>query len=59
MSEIGEVLQKKMQRLMYALTKNAARSSYSDFLEELSISDEDYEEIKAIWLDKLGVKPYV
>lgn len=52
-------LQEKMQRLMYFLTKNAARSSYSDFLEELNISDEDYREIKSIWLDKLGVKPYV
>ena len=52
-------LQKKMQALMYALTKNAARESYSDFLDYLGINDEDYEEIKKAWEEKLGVKPYI
>lgn len=56
---MNEELQKKMQRLMYYLTKNAAMQSYSEFLEELDISEEDYQEIKEIWWDKLGVKPYV
>ena len=54
-----EELQKKMQRLMYSLTKDAARSSYAEYLEELNISDEEYMKIKKVWLDKLGIKPYV
>jgi len=48
-----------MQSLMYSLTKNAARHSYREFLEGLDISDEEYEQIKQIWAEKLGVKPYV
>ena len=52
-------IQTKMQRLMYALTKKAAMQSYSYFLTELGISDEEYEEIKSIWKDALGVEPYV
>jgi hypothetical protein len=54
-----EELQVKMQKLMYALTKNAARWSYAEFLEDLGISDEDYAAIKSEWLEKIGVKPYV
>ena len=57
--KMNEDLQKKMQTLMYFLTKNAARSSYREFLEQCGIDDHDYEEIKAIWKEKLGVKPYV
>jgi hypothetical protein len=56
---MNEYLQKKMQAIMYALTKNAARNSYSEFLEDLDIGEEDYEEIKQVWKDKLGVEPYV
>lgn len=56
---MSEHLQKKMQTLIYALTKHAARNSYSDFLEDWGISEEDYAEIKKIWEEKLGVKPYV
>lgn len=57
--EMNEDIRKKMQRLMYTLTKDAARTSYSKYLENLDITDDDYEQIKAIWLNKLGVKPYV
>jgi len=56
---MNEELQKKMQTIMYALTKNAARQSFSEFLEDWDISDEDYDEIKKVWAEKLGVKPYV
>lgn len=56
---MNEDLQKKMQTIMYALTKNAAETSYSEFLEEWGVSDEDYNEIKKVWAEKLGVKPYV
>ena len=52
-------LQEKMQTMMYALTKEAARSSYNDFKKAWGISDEDYVEIKKVWKDKLGIKPYV
>jgi len=52
-------IQEKMQSLMYHLTKEAARSSYHDFLENLEINEDEYEEIKRIWAEKLGIKPYV
>ena len=52
-------LQKKVQTLMYMLTKNAARNSYTEFLEDCGIDDDDYDEIKKIWQEKLGIKPYV
>ncbi len=51
-------LQKKMQDLMYRLTKEAARTSYRDVLENCGISEEDYEKIKDIWGEKLGIVPY-
>jgi hypothetical protein len=51
-------IQEKMQLLMYVLTKNAATYNYKDFLERLDISEKEYETIKQIWKDKLGVEPY-
>ena len=51
-------IRKKMQRFIYALTKNAARESYADFLDELGITPEDYEKIKQELYEKLDVKPY-
>ncbi|CDH25143.1 hypothetical protein [Xenorhabdus bovienii] len=48
----------KLQTLIYFLTKEAARNSYSDFLEGLGISNEEYSEIKA-WFSQLGIEPYV
>lgn len=56
---MSEELQKKMQTLMYYLTKNAARDSYAEFLEECGIDEREYEEIRNVWKEKLGVKPYV
>jgi hypothetical protein len=56
---VSDALQKKMQNLMYYLTKEAARTSYREFLEFLEIDDEEYARIKSIWKEKLGVKPYV
>ena len=55
---MDEALQKKMQSLMYYLTKNAARYSYREFLEGLEISEEEYSQIKAIWKERLGITPY-
>lgn len=42
-------------RLMYALTKEAARSSFREFLDEWDI--DNYDEIKA-YLAKNGIKTY-
>jgi len=56
---MNDDIQTKLQTLMYFLTKNAARNSYREFLEDLGISEEDYKEIKAIWKDKLNIEPYV
>lgn len=56
---MNEEIQNKMQDLMYSLTKNAARESYLDFLEYLDITWDEYEMIKEVWKEKLGVEPYV
>jgi hypothetical protein len=58
-SSIPEALQEKLQKLTYYLTKEAARTSYREFLEFLDINESEYEKIKKIWKDRLGVKPYV
>jgi hypothetical protein len=48
-------LKEKMNKLMYRLTKHAARNSFMDFLEEeVGITDDDYEEIKKEW-EKMGI----
>lgn len=47
----------KLQVLMYALGKEAARSSFRDFLDESGITDDEYEEIKA-FLHQFGVTTY-
>ena len=44
----------KMNNLMYCMTKEAARSSFADFLEELDISEDDYIAIKEEWA-KVGI----
>ena len=51
-------LQKKMQDLMYRLTKQAARTSYREVLEYCGITEDDYKKIKEIWAEKLGIVPY-
>lgn len=55
----SEHINKKMQTIMYALTKEAARFSYKEWREEWGITNEEYVEIKKIWKEKLGIKPYV
>lgn len=47
----------KFSELMYALTKEAARSSFRDFRENWGISDDQYEEIKR-FLAANGIKTY-
>ncbi len=48
-----------MEHLMRRLTKEAARFSYTEILADLGISDEEYDRIKAIWKERLGITPYV
>ena len=45
---------KKMNNLIYGLTKDAARSSFADYLDNLNITEEDYTEIKKE-LAKIGI----
>lgn len=45
--------------LMYALTKEAASTSFADFLERWQIADEQYEEIRKYLFEKYGVVTYV
>jgi hypothetical protein len=56
---MSDNLKKKMNTLMYFLTKEAARVSFVEFLEELDISEDEYSAIKAEW-EKIGInKTYV
>ena len=50
---------KKMQKLLYRLTKDAAKSSFSEYLEYLDISWDEYKTIKNILKEKLNVDLYV
>lgn len=52
-------INKKMQRLLYRLTKDAARNSFSEYLELLGITQDEYEQIKNILKEKLNVDLYV
>ena len=51
---------KKMQKLLYRLTKDAAKSScFSEYLEYLDISWDEYATIKNILKESLNVDLYV
>jgi len=51
---MSENLKKKMNTLMYHLTKNAAQWSFVEFLSSIDISEEEYSEIKKEW-EKIGI----
>ncbi|WP_232696147.1 hypothetical protein [Brevibacillus daliensis] len=56
----GRVDNEKFSTLMYALTKNAARNSFVDFLEEWDLTKDDYDDIKEHLIETYGIrKPYV
>lgn len=63
MSELNKNLTpelgKKMQDWIYCLTKESARTSYKDFLDDLGINDEEYKQIKAMLMESFCIKPYV
>lgn len=50
---------KQFSRLMYALTKDAARSSFLEYLAELEISEEDYRAISKYLHKTYSVETYV
>ena len=57
---MSEELRKQMSVLMYALTKEAARSNFIEFLDGWGLSMKDYEEIRDELIDKFGIdKPYI
>ena len=51
--------EEKFSRLMYYLTKNAARYSWLGFLESIGLTEEDYKEIKEYLKENYNVKTYV
>ena len=51
---MNDELKVKMNSLMYFLVRGAARYSFSEFLEEVGISDDEYKEIKKEW-EKIGI----
>lgn len=46
-------------KMMYAMTKQAAKHSFIEFLEELEITEEQYEDIKKELFDKYETKMYI
>lgn len=52
-------IHKKMQKLLYRLTKDAAKSNFDEYLEYLDISWDEYDAIKNILKEKLNVDLYV
>ncbi|WRX87709.1 hypothetical protein SM938_22545 [Escherichia coli] len=54
--EEGKVFPEQFDKLIYALTKHAARNSFREFLEEWEITN--YEEIRE-FLHKNDIHPYV
>ena len=52
-------INKKMQKLLYRLTKDAAKSSFIEYLVYLDISWDEYKTIKSIQKEKLNVDLYV
>ncbi|EJD6581937.1 hypothetical protein M0L63_RS04410 [Providencia rettgeri] len=48
----------RLQDFIYYLTKDAARDSFEDWLEETDINDDEYDEIKE-WFKQFDIKPYV
>lgn len=49
----------KFNTLMYALIKEAAKSSFVEFLEVWELTEEDYNEIKTHLEETYGIKMYV
>ena len=58
--KVGPPIDKaKFSRLMYALTKDAARSSFVEYIEDLGISEDEYHAISKYLHETYEVKTYV
>ena len=53
----SDLILEAKNNLIYSLTKEAARSGFIDFLEAIEVTEEQYEAIKAEWIEQ-GIKPY-
>lgn len=52
---MSDELRLKANRLMYRFTKDAARQSFAEYLEDSEVTDEEWDAIKAEFKDKLGI----
>ncbi|WHY75723.1 hypothetical protein QNH20_16525 [Neobacillus sp. WH10] len=50
---------KKFEKLMYFLIKDAAKYSFVEFLDESGLTEEDFEEIKKYLQETYGIKMYL
>jgi hypothetical protein len=57
--ELSDAHKELFSRLIFSMTKSAARLSFIDFLSELNISEKDYQVIRDYLSVKYGVKTYV
>jgi hypothetical protein len=49
----------KFEKLMYFLIKDSAKYSFREFLEEIGLTDDDYQEIKKYLKETYGIKTYL
>lgn len=56
---MNEELKVKFGKLMYNLTKMAARNSFSEFIENVDLDEEEWETIKAELKENYDAKFYV
>lgn len=57
--ELSDGHKEDFNRLMYGLTKTAARESFVEWLDKWGVAEEDYDVISKYLKDKYGVKTYV
>jgi hypothetical protein len=50
---------KKFETLMYFLIKDVAKYNFYEFLEEIGLTDDDYEHIKNYLSETYGIKMYL
>lgn len=50
---------KKLETLLYFLIKDAAKYSFTEFLEEIGLTDNDYQEMKKYLEETYGIKMYL
>jgi hypothetical protein len=53
---MNEDLMKKANNMFYYLTKTAARDSFTDFLEEVGLTSDEWQEIKSEITSKTGIE---